>query len=123
MIFLDAAHKFIENGISVVPADPTRKYTPPGFPEWRSWQMRVPTEIELAQWQHDYTPEGLAVISGKVSGNLVILDIDKDYPGLAEKVLADLANITNTIVVKTPSGGLHIYLRVTGELCRTEQLF
>jgi|GEM_PF-5561283 len=54
-----------------------------------------------------------AVACGKVSGNLVILDCDD--PRLAEKIEID------TLTTKTPSGGMHIYVRSqkVPKKCRT----
>ena len=63
--------------------------------------------------------QNFGVVCGRISGNLVVLDVDIADPSLPDIVLGSA--IKRTLVVKTGSGGYHIYVRCK-ELPRSETL-
>jgi len=109
-----AASRLISAGLSVISIKPDSSKSPP-IP-WKEFQRRQATEEELTGW---FTPEGrtgLAIIGGKVSGGLEILDFDDDalYAPWCELVESEASGLLNRLPkVKTPEG-VHVYCRSEG---------
>ncbi len=83
---------------------------------WERWQHERPAEKDWAPWVHD-RKYNLAVVCGEVSGNVVIQD-HETFPGFEEFWGDHLDRILHdTLVVKTPHGGVHVYFR-SREPCR-----
>jgi hypothetical protein len=118
---LPVALRFLRAGISVVPvaSDGTKR---PAF-AWQRFQSELPTPDELLMW---FKPEvaGLGVITGAVSGNLEMLELEGR--AVAQKMHLEIAEIANSsgladlwtrlnagYVELTPSGGLHWLYRVS----------
>jgi len=117
--------RFLKQGISVVPVanDGSKR---PAF-AWQRFQQELPTPDELLMWFKDDVT-GIGVITGKVSGNLEMLELEGR--AVAQKMHLDIAEIANNsglgdlwntlnagYVEITPSGGLHWLYRVSnGEL-------
>lgn len=110
---LDIARGYVAAGLSVIPIRPDGSKAP-AVASWRQYQHRLPTDAELHLW-FAAGRNGIAVLCGKVSGNLEVLDFDsivsfhqwaelleRDHPG----VLAGLP------LIETPAGGRHVYLRL-----------
>jgi hypothetical protein len=101
---------YISENISFIPILPNSKKS---AIEWEEFQERRPTEEEISEWKEKYWSKGynIALVCGSVSNSLVVLDFDN--PEYAEKLfnLDELAE--NTLVMKTPRGGYHVYLRTT----------
>lgn len=99
-------------GFSVVPVhtDGTKR---PALKEWKPLQERLPTEEELAAWFSNGS--GLAVIAGRISGNLEILDFDERglYEEFAQALIDhDCGHLLELfVIVETPRGGTHLYYR------------
>jgi len=122
---LPIALRFLKQGISVVPVanDGSKR---PAF-AWQRFQQELPTPDELLMWFKDDVT-GIGVITGKVSGNLEMLELEGR--AVAQKMHLDIAEIANNsglgdlwntlnagYVEITPSGGLHWLYRVSnGEL-------
>lgn len=113
---LQAAYKYIENGICVIATSEEKK----AFLKWKQYQDRMITREELQQQFNDPRAKYLAVVCGKASGNLEIIDIDtkydkpggslfRDYMQLIEDHDAELA--AGLMQVQTRSGGYHLYYR------------
>jgi putative DNA primase/helicase len=104
-----------DSGLSTIPirADGSKQ---PALCAWKEYQRRLPTRGELANWFGNASQRGIAVIGGKVSGNLEIIDID--WPSLIPEWLRLIEGqapglLTQLPQVKTPSGGLHVFYRCT----------
>jgi len=68
-------------------------------------------EFEYKKFDGDIKPDAnIAIICGKVSENLVVVDIDKSDLDLVNQIYPDALNETR--VIKTGSGGYHLYFRV-----------
>src|SRR6478609_10603769 len=71
---LDTARRYVAAGLSVIPirGDGSKR---PALGSWKQYQSRLPTDDELRRWFVEETT-GLAVVCGKVSGGLEVLDFD-----------------------------------------------
>lgn len=105
-------------GCSVFPTiagvpDPKRLKRP-AVPTWAAFQDRLPTYEEL---EHHFKGAncGIAVVCGRVSGDLEVLDFEVPdvFERFKEKVIAEKGETywQQFYVVKTPSFGRHIYYR------------
>lgn len=119
---LEIALRYLRNSWSVIPLywrgpdgscachDPTCQH-PGKHPliRWLEFQQRLPTEEEIRQWWGKWPQAHIGLVTGKVSGSLAVLDIDDAE--LADRITS--SNREDAALVKTPSGGLHLYLRET----------
>jgi len=116
-LVLQQAFRYLKQGFSIISLRFRDKK--PDIAEWETYQTRLPTEQEIKTWFSDNESHNLAIILGKVSGNLVAMDCD-DEDFAREQVeyflgesLAQLA--AKTIIVQTKRG-YHIYFRIDIEL-------
>ena len=111
------ADKYLNKGISVIPVLLDKR---PALP-WAQYQREFIDRLTLATYiEFSGLNAGIAIVCGKVSKNLMVLDID-NKTNEAESVLNDLLSIAefyeiienNKIpIVKTQSGGYHVLFRV-----------
>lgn len=112
MTTLDHALRYLAAGFSVVPISPGGSKKPPQT--WKEYQRRLATEDEARRWWAD-NRFGVAIICGKVSGGLEVLDFDSDevwqqFLALSEEEMPGfLAKLPQ---VETPAGGRHLYYRL-----------
>ncbi len=113
------AQAYLGAGFSVIPCLQGQKW-PAGhlLPEvdgshtWRMFQERQPTLAELHAWFVTGGADAIAIIGGRVSGNLEILDFDdpttlEPWEALVNSHAPDL--LSYLPLVQTPSGGWHVY--------------
>lgn len=108
-----AAHQYIVgHGWSVVPVDPKTKRP---LVRWEVFQRRLPDPHSLAAWLDKRPGAGIAVVTGEVSGRLVVLDLDEGHAegvsGIRTLREHGLALPPDAPMVRTASGGFHVYLR------------
>lgn len=102
MPLLDAALAWAGRGFRVFPLSPGTKIPPKGF-AWKAEATRDPTK--LTAWWTDYPNCNIGVATGD---GLVVVDVDAHKPGALGALLAlDLPD--DTLTVKTPGGGFHLY--------------
>ena len=109
----DYAMFYISNNLSVIPIRPRDKKP---LVEWKQYQQQPPSISEIQKWFKN-TDNNIAIVTGKVSDNLVVIDFDEEslYKEFLEKLSDDLKGIINdTWTVKT-SRGYHVYLRIDSE--------
>jgi hypothetical protein len=87
---LEAARAYLGAGISFLPLRLDGSKAPSGpdlptkldkgrsKPTWDPYKERLPTTEETTQWFDRPDPRGIATVTGKVSGNLELLDFDAD---------------------------------------------
>ena len=96
---LKKALQYLDLGFSVIPVKGKRCL----LPSWSEYQKRKPTKEEIENWFFELNPTGIAIITGKISG-IVVLDVENgaDISGV---------NIPKTPTVKTGGGGQHYYFK------------
>jgi hypothetical protein len=83
---------------------------------WKPLQSRLPTEAELLCW-FTQEPVGLALIGGRISGGLEILDFDafELYGPWCQMVDALCPGLVARLpVTRTPGDGRHLFYRCKG---------
>ena len=112
-----------KNGISLIPVRDKNEGDYPAKTPYRGWKKYQVNQIPLPDlWgqMEDNKTVAVAIIAGKVSGNLEIIDIDVKYkPGIDAILFADLLLLYPDLyqklrIHKTPSGGYHLLYRVEG---------
>lgn len=109
---LEAAHRYLAAGLSVIPIRPDGSKAP-ALDEWKTLQQRQPTEEELQEWFGNGHSCGVGIVCGPVSRGLEVLDFETGtvfeewrrtveglHPGLVDRLPR----------VRTPKGGVHLYL-------------
>ncbi|MFP7706338.1 phage/plasmid primase, P4 family [Trueperella sp. LYQ141] len=119
---LDVALQAARQGISVIPIlphTPTKGDKRPAFP-WKQYQHQPASLQQVTQWFQSDT-YGLAVVCGKVSNNLVMVELEAagadrltDLEAIArDSGLGPLWDkITGGAFEQSPSGGYHWYVHV-----------
>jgi hypothetical protein len=99
MTLLDHALGYIRAGLPVIPVAKTKK---PWIP-WEAYQKRLPTEDEIREWWAKWPDAGIALITGKLSG-LIVVDTEKG----ADLDLFGLKD-SETPTSQSGGGGLHFF--------------
>lgn len=128
-VVLTAALAYRDAGLSIIPIIPDGSKSPawcllPRVPSegggegkhaWKPFQARIATEAEVRPWYEQWGPLcGIAVIGGKVSGGLEVIDFDTiDLFGPWSAQVEDLAPglIDRLVHVQTPRPGRHVFFR------------
>ena len=107
-----AALHYCRLGWSIVPAAAEGKRA---LVSWKRWQSQAPDEELVERWWTRWPKANIAVITGRLSG-VVVIDVDPRHGG--DRALALLeqehGDLPWTAVVETPSGGTHLYLAHPG---------
>ncbi len=114
---LETARQYVAIGLSVIPvkADGSKS---PKLSGWREYSDRLPTDDELVEWFGGTEPVGIGVVPGTASGNLVVLDFEckAGQPAFAEWLTGLDPTLAAPLavcpIVRTPSGGRHIWIRL-----------
>lgn len=118
---LTAAIQAANQGLSIIPVKPGTKQ--PAVP-WKQYQRIPATMDQILQWWRENPAYGLGIITGKVSNNLEMLELegrateqhlDDDIFDIAEA--SGLAELASRIfwggwTETSPSGGLHFFYRL-----------
>jgi hypothetical protein len=107
------ARAYVEAGLSVIKAS---KQTKKPADTWRQLQERLPTSAEIENaFRHVYANTALAIICGKVSGNLEVFDFDlqaEKFEAWRELVDAQAPGLVERLLIqKTQSDGKHAVYR------------
>lgn len=104
-----ASLQYLQHGLSVLPAKRVDKR--PCIGSWKQYQQRLPAQTELDAWFSN-PQDGICIITGRISGNLEIIDFDNGgelFDAWYQLVPADLRN--RLVIEQTPSGGWHVIYR------------
>ncbi len=115
----------LDNGISIIPVrdKPQGKYvakTP--YQDWKQYQSEIISMPILWEQMDKHNTTAVAMIGGKISGNLEIIDIDVKYkPGIDASIFMSLKDLYPVLfsilrIHKTPSGGYHMLYRVSSNI-------
>lgn len=123
---LETALEFLANGIAPVPvaADGTKR---PALKGWKQYMAQRPTVHDVHEWFGEIRGGaglGIGIITGAVSGNLEMAEIEGRAGGVQAVLdLSVLANssglgevweaVCNGWVERSPSGGIHWFYRLT----------
>ncbi len=100
---LAAAHRYLEQGLSILPTQPDTKRS---VGRWKHWQSESMSH-ELAEmwWSGQAGQHGIGIITGDVSGDLAVLDVEPEHVSYVRSTI----KVPDTATVETARGGLHIY--------------
>jgi len=111
-VHLKAAIGHLKRGWSIVAVAPRAKRP---IVRWEPFQHEPPTEDQLKQWFKRWPDANLAVVTGEVSG-LVVLDVDPRHGG--KESLATLESrhgkLPRTVESITGGGGRHLFFSHPG---------
>ena len=108
---IKAAHYYTKQGFSVIPIGDNKRAV---FP-WTEYQTRIITDQEIKAQFNNERSKNIAIIGGAVSGGLEIIDVDLKYDVTGtlwnnlKQALKDLLPLL--YIVRTKSGGYHLYYR------------
>jgi hypothetical protein len=113
---LYAALACIKAGVSIIPIDhatkrPATRLLPKaeGKPTWKPFQSAIADEVTVRRW-FKAGIQSFAVVGGKVSGGLLVLDFDA--PGFCERWADAVGSLANGLPVQqTGGGGYQVLLR------------
>lgn len=105
---------YLRSGLCVLPALLTEKR--PAVGEWKKFQERLPTETEVQSWFAGDDPDAACcLLTGKVSGNLELLDFDLKgelFDAWSKRVAERSSGLIERLVIETSqSGGFHAIYR------------
>lgn len=99
--------------LSVIPCKDKVSLVP-----WKPYQDDPPTPEEKAIWHKQWPDAQWALICGQVSGGICVFDVDdKD---VAKKMMEEQKGVTR--MHRTPSGGLHCFIREVDSLSPSKPL-
>ena len=109
-------------GVSIIPVRDREQdgYAPKTpYRQWKQYQERIIDPATLWHAMEDNGTSAIAIICGKVSGNLEAIDIDvKNWPGIDARLFEAIQTFYPDLfsrlrIHSTPSGGFHILYRTT----------
>lgn len=115
-LLLKAALDYGRLGWSVIPVEARGKRP---LIRWQVYQSRRADPLEIAEWFRRWPDANVAVVTGVVSG-LVVLDLDPRH-GAAEslqRLQREHGPIGETVEAVTGGGGRHLYFAHPGEIVR-----
>lgn len=98
------AKHYIELGWSVIPVNPNKI---PAIKQVIPFRTRRASDEELHNW-FDSEKYGIGIITGKLSGILVIDDDSMKKAGVSASLLSSMKS---TVMSRTPTGGTHYFLQ------------
>jgi hypothetical protein len=113
----DIALQYVMDGLSAIPAIVAEKR--PAIYSWKTYQKRLPTLEEWDKWIAD----GLCIICGEVSGNLLMIDFDqqaKAFESWKQSIPHDIYN--RLVIEQSQSGGLHVIIRSENSVPKNQKL-
>ncbi|MDA8159501.1 MAG: DUF3987 domain-containing protein [Desulfobacteraceae bacterium] len=108
---IEVATTCIEHGFSVIPVRDDKK---PAIREWGSYQAAPMMQADVQR--HFARADRLALIGGRVSGNLECIDFDdpETYAPFLDLLTAQDPSLAKSLCKRrTPSGGYHLFYRCT----------
>ncbi len=94
---LEAGLAYLEAEISLIPVNARKTPADPPLPyqKWKRYQKERVTKALLRNWANSSGVQGWAMVCGKISGGLTILDFDE--PGFYEKWKAKVGELAQAI--------------------------
>jgi hypothetical protein len=104
---MKAALDYGRLGWAVIPIEPRGKRP---LVRWQVYQHRLPDATEVAEWFRRWPDANIAVVTGIVSG-VVVLDLDPRHGAGAslQELERKHGSISSTVEARTGGGGRHLY--------------
>ena len=117
---LNKAVRLLESGLSIIPIRLDGTKAP--AVRWKRYQTRRATPKDLDGWFKQ--PHGIGIVCGRISGHLEVLDFDGPMEGWQDLVreMGCGSLVDKLPLVKTPSGGYHVYYRSPEEIEGNQKL-
>ncbi len=107
MKLLDAALLYAERGYSIIPTEGKR----PALASWTRFTEQRADQATIERWHRSGVLQNIGLICGKVSGNLVVIDLDS--MNAVKRWQEAFPHDLDTFTVQSGSGeGLHLYYKV-----------
>ncbi len=107
-------------GVSVMPVNISTKK--PRLDSWKALQTEAASPERVKDWYRQWPNAGLAVVTGELNG-ICVLDLDvgdgdepSGWESLQETDFVLPSSASPTPIVKTPSGGYHLYYPFSSDL-------
>jgi hypothetical protein len=108
---IKAANYYTKQGLSVIPIGENKRAV---FP-WTEFQSKIMDDGTIKAQFNNERCKNIAIIGGGVSGGLEIIDVDLKYDvsgNLWDRLKDALTDLMPLLyVVRTKSGGYHLYYR------------
>ena len=121
---LATALEYLQGGLSIIPCDRAAKQ--PRIPTWKPYQAHPPAYAEILRWFAPWSEaDAVAIVAGRVSGNLEIMDFDAPMllePWAEQVRVQDLELLERLPVIRTQSGGYHVYYRCAAGIAGNQKL-
>lgn len=109
------ALEYSRRGLSVVATDALKQ----SLVKWKDFQNVIASPEQISRMFDHPAAHGLAIITGAISGNLEVIDIDSKYDlgtHLLGRLLFDIGRSNSEltkrlVIVQSRSGGHHLYYR------------
>ena len=105
-----AAQTYVQLGWSTIPVGADKR----PLIAWAAYQTRAPTPEEIDAWWRRWPDAGVGVVTGAVSG-LLVVDVDRKDEAAFEEARSLIEGLIPdglaTPLARTRSGGLHYYFR------------
>ena len=105
---LDYALDYLSQGIAVIPSNPKNKAP---LVKWVEFQKRLPTKEEVISMFNQFPKSMISVVTGRVSG-LVVIDADSDEA--VKKIEEYLPDSIEYVIDVSPRGGRHYWFQMNG---------
>lgn len=114
MDILHQAQQYIRAGFSVIPIQTDGSKEPVG--SWSAYCNRYASEHELLQWFGQAEQAGIGIVTGSISGSLLVIDFDYDaeqtFARFWQDIQQQLPGITDSLlVISTPRPGRQVWIR------------
>jgi hypothetical protein len=106
---------YVASGLSVIPvrADGSKA---PVERNWQQYARRVADEKQLVRWFAGRSPRGIGIACGPASRNFTVLDFElaAAYDRWRALIPSDTVDFLDPCpIVRTPSGGYHVWIRLS----------
>lgn len=109
---LDAARRYHAAGFSILPIQRGEKKPAEAIGKWERFKTERADLVTVNRWFANGAYDAIGIVTGDVSGGLVILDFDGEgWERARDDLLEAFPALANTRHVKTGSGRLHIWLK------------
>lgn len=112
----ECALEYVNNGFAIIPI--AEKHKTKFMLKWKEKQIKTADEVE--SWWNECPNYNIAIVTGKNSNNLLVIDVDmkngKNGMKALEKWAEENEPLKCNAIATTPNGGFHYYFYVPDNL-------